>query len=108
MEKTYELGWLPDLIKQIPKTEKIPKTFFEIAGFPRRENVNSNTLAFYLDENEEHGFGRLFFNSLLYLLVKKGAIPNERLDLYETHYTVEREVYGDSKRIDILIKSSEG
>lgn len=103
-----ELDWLKNLFSHFPESPKIRKTIFDIAGFPRWENVNSNTLAFYLDENEEHGFGRLFFNSLLQLLVEKRAIPKDYIELYETNYTVERETYADTKRIDILIKSTEG
>jgi hypothetical protein len=102
-----EFDWLRNLFSGFPEPPKIRKTIFDIAGFPRWENVNSNTLSFYLDENEEHGFGRLFFNSLLQLLIEKNAIAAKSIELYQTDYTVEREFYADTKRIDILLKSTE-
>lgn len=105
-ELSYD--WLNTLLIQLPEPQKARKTIYDIAGFPRWENVNSNTLAFYLDENEEHGFGRLFFNSLLRLLIQNNSIFAEERELFETTYSVEREVYATSKRIDIVIRSTEG
>ncbi|NML23741.1 PD-(D/E)XK nuclease family protein [Pseudoflavitalea sp. G-6-1-2] len=104
---TLQLDWILQLIASLPETKKIRKTIFDIAGFPRWENVNSNTLAFYLDENEEHGFGRLFFDSLLEILIAKGAIEKRDQERYEINYTIERETYADSKRIDIVLRSAE-
>ncbi|WP_144720155.1 PD-(D/E)XK nuclease family protein [Agrococcus jejuensis] len=45
-----------------------PVNVFSVAGFPRRETVASNVLAFLLDPNERHGFGTTFVDALLTLL----------------------------------------
>ena len=57
--------WINKLISELPETSVARKNLIEIAGYPKWENVNSNLLAFYFDEKEEHGFNRLFLNSLL-------------------------------------------
>ncbi len=102
------LDWIEDLINQIPKTSKHRKNLIEIAGYPKWENVNSNLLAFYFDEKEDHEFGRLFFNSLIELYDYK-IEENIELELFETDYSVEREVFTDAGgRIDIVIKEETG
>jgi len=70
--------WLEDLINSLPELPKERRNFFDISGFPSWENVNSNFLAFYLQENEQHNFKKLFFNSLLDCISIK--INGDRLD----------------------------
>lgn len=41
---------------------------FQIAGFPRRETVSSNVLAYFFDPNESHGLKGAFLHALLELL----------------------------------------
>lgn len=60
-EGSLDFSWLTDLVNALPATTKRRKNIIEIAGYPNWENVNSNLLAFYFDENEEHGLSRLFF-----------------------------------------------
>ncbi len=49
----------------------------DVAGFPSRENVCSNILAFYLNPAEEHGLGDLLLTSLFRMfLVEEDDIPS--------------------------------
>jgi hypothetical protein len=41
------------------------RTFMDISGYPRYENVCSNILAFYFHPEEEHGLGDLLLSSFL-------------------------------------------
>lgn len=101
------LTFLPKLLKEIPALPPLPKTLFDIARFPRSENVNSNCLAYYLDEKEDHGLGRLFLDSLMVLAVKEEAgWPAEWRFEPTGDYTVAREESTqDSKRIDLQLRS---
>ena len=101
------LEWLGKLIAVLPRIKKKRKSIYEITGFPYWENVNSNILAFYFDENGEHGFGRLFIQALLSLITSKKIIEEKDQDKYATAFTVEREVMADGKRIDLVIKSKQ-
>jgi hypothetical protein len=92
-----------DKIKEIaatfPKLPKREKSMIEIGGCRNDENVNSHYLAFFFKENEEHGLGRLFFDSLLEVLE---LVARD----FQGKYTVNREVpTKKNNRIDIVIKS---
>lgn len=101
-EIIMNIDWLDDFLRLLPEVSKVRRNFMEIAGFPKWETVNSNLLAFYLDKTAEHGFGDLFFKSLLKL------INQEDNELYKSDYYVEREVYTThGKYIDLVIKSVE-
>ena len=101
-----KLDWIKELISKLPETSIERKNMIAIAGYPKWENVNSNLLAFYLDEEEEHGFQRLFMDSLLDLIDQ--SIEDESIfqrDLFETPFNVERESPTEKGgRIDLLIK----
>ena len=100
--ETLKLDWLEKLVAQFPEKERLRKNLIEIAGYPRREAVNSNLLAFYLDEKEEHRMERLFFESLLEIVreqVPAGSLPD--FELFSTAFTVERE----RDFIDILLQA---
>jgi len=100
------LDWIDELIKQMPETSKYRKNLIEIAGYPSWENVNSNLLAFYLDEKEEHNFGRLFLDSLLDLCEIESDIKLPTRETFDTEFVVSREVSSSlGGRIDIVIKS---
>ncbi len=100
--KDFDVKWLEDLVNSFPELTKNPKNFFDISGFPRRENVNSNLLAFYFDKNEEHGFKTLFIDSLLEIISEQ---KGDSFEIDETDFSVEREVFTNKgNRIDILIK----
>lgn len=93
------LNWLEKFLERLPKKQNTEKSFYEIARFPRRENVISNVMQFYFNE-EEHGFGRLFFDALIECLRKENLISEEEITIYNSTYIVQREF----KNIDILIK----
>lgn len=78
---------MDDLIKrfkELPETKKEDESIFSICGFPHYERVTSNVLAFFLNNQREHGLGNLFIESLLSL----SKIPIEGFDL---NYQVEIE-----------------
>lgn len=89
---------IEDLINQLPPPVYSRKNIIEIAGYPSWENVNSNFLAFYFDEKEQHNFGRTIFLAFLNLLNQKFSLSD---NITEGEYIVERE----TERIDILIHS---
>jgi hypothetical protein len=100
-----KLDWIKNLIDTYPDTPTGRKNFITIAGYPRWETVNSNLLAFYFDEKEEHGFSRLFVNSLCDIYEEKLGVESFRRELLETEFTVEREKPTSSgKKIDLLLK----
>lgn len=73
---------------------------FRIAGFPQREQVSSNTLAWLFDPQGNHGLGALAVETLLALIGRNGATTGE--------VAVDTEVRtDDGKRIDILICMSD-
>ena len=55
---------LLDEFSKVPGRIERPQTFMDIATFPRRENVYSNILRFFLDPNELHGLGTLVLDAL--------------------------------------------
>lgn len=104
MNQAIQLDWLEKLVIHFPEMERPRKNMIEIAGYPSRENVNSNLLAFYLNEKEDHQMGQLFMGSLLELMQEKsenGSLADQ--DLFATTYRVERE----SDFIDILLQAEE-
>jgi len=65
-----------DFLGLIQEFESLPhisksENIFNITGYPHYENVCSNILSFYLNPNNEHGLGNLFFSSffLIRLLI---------------------------------------
>lgn len=95
---------LPDL----PKRPR--KNMYDILGIQNKETINSKILAYFLDPNEEHGFGTLFFDSLLEAL---SASKEDKIELkyYSGEFKVlteEATIYAkgkdqQQKRIDISI-----
>ena len=79
----------------------------DIAGFPNRENVYSNILAFLLDTGKVHGFGTLFIRAILgaYRCHCPEDAPGS--EGVETADSVEREVITDKGRIDILVECAD-
>lgn len=77
------------------------KTFFEIAGFPSRENVFSNILKFYLDTREKHGLGALVIKALLQ------EVKPDVTDADLTTIQIRREVTTTKyNRIDLVIDTN--
>lgn len=98
---------LDQLIRACPDfatPERRPPTLMEIAGYPSRENVYSNILAFFFDSEEAHGFGNLFVHSLIEICQEK---YEDKISTPNTTDSVGREVRTkNGNRIDILIESS--
>lgn len=86
---------------EIPKIERPPKTFLEIAKQPHYENVLSNIYAFYFNYEEEHNLKGLFINSFIELIEKHQ--PHKSLASF-IDFEVHTE-YSTIKggRIDVLI-----
>lgn len=77
-------------------TEVSRPNIFRIAGFPRRETVSSNVLAYYFDPTEDHGLKDMMLKALL------RCIGKETMDVRDT--SVSTEVSTDkANRIDILL-----
>ncbi len=72
-------------------------TFMMVAGFPHREIVWSNILAFFLKDDEVHGFSNLWLKSLLDII--GGNIKIECVDVMREYHT------DKNGRIDILLES---
>ena len=87
-----------------------PRTFMEIAGVPRGENVCSSILAFFIDPEEPHGLGTLVLDALANSGSKNKTFANGRIG---GKVSVECEVFTDKvstdkkKRIDILVQSDD-
>ena len=58
---------IANAINKIPKLTPPRRNIYDILGIRSKELANSNALAFYFNQNEEHGFGDLFLKSLLEL-----------------------------------------
>ena len=93
---------LAEFKKLTPTLQRDPTTL-ELSGYPHRENVYSNILAFFLDPGREHGFGSLFLESLLFVAGYKEqevAIQGgEEVEVNREESTRTR------KRIDLVIST---
>nr|MBA2782473.1 PD-(D/E)XK nuclease family protein [Rubrobacteraceae bacterium] len=94
---------LLDEFKKLPAHVERPQTFMEIAGYPRRENVCSNILKFFMDPEESHGLGTLMLDAL---------VRAARIDVAEgsisSNVSVDRETVTQAgNRIDLLITSDD-
>lgn len=82
----------------LPQRTKQPRSWLEIAGFPNRENVVSNLLAYFFDTNEDHELGDLAIVSLL----AAAKIPIKTV----LQTAVSRELgTTNKKRLDILVET---
>jgi hypothetical protein len=88
------LGKLPKVVNREP-------TFMEIAGYPHFENVCSNILAFYLQPNNNHGFGTLFLDVLATLINEEIVTDGQDVDVRR------EEITKNEKRIDLVIESDD-
>ena len=97
----------------IPKIERKPKTFLEIAKQPHFENVLSNIYAFFFKMHEEHGFKDLFTRSLLSCIEEKVIEKNKDFSSFsdfdiKTEYpTKGLGKYKKRGRVDLLLSNSD-
>jgi len=98
METMYDLLHL-----QQPELPSL--SFFEIGKIEREENIISNYYCFFLENNNRHGLGTIFIDSLVAVLKrKKISIPDVWKDVH-----VKREApAGNRKRIDLLVYDIKG
>lgn len=94
-ENVLSLDWLHAFTDEYPVMAKRRQSIYQIARFPDRELVLSNLLAFYLDPDEDHGFGALFFNSLVELIEEEESDQQEfhREALEGSSFRIHREWY---------------
>lgn len=93
-------SYLSDL--KIPDTYTKPLTFLDISRQPHFENVISNYYAFFLNDQEQHNYHRLFIDSLIELIQEKSSKTFQDFNNYtsETEYSTH-----NNGRIDLLIKN---
>lgn len=77
-------------------TEPTRPNIFRISGFPRRETVSSNVLAYFFDPSEGHGLKDMMLKALLRIIHK------EDMDVSDVSVATE-ESTDKNNRIDILL-----
>lgn len=82
----------------LPLFEPLKPSIFDIAGFPRREVVNSRLLAYYFDREESHGFEEKCLEALLEALKGEYGLNLEKIELKKS-YSVATEWH----KIDVVI-----
>ena len=91
---------------QLPEPESREETIFDIIGAHDKETANSNFLAYYLNPENDHGLGDLFFKSLLDLINKySGNLISSDLS---DDFFVQREASSKNGSVDIKLESNEG
>lgn len=98
-DDTQKYGIFLDEFNNLPKKTPIEKSFISICGFPSREKVSSNILAFFLDTHKEHNLKNLFVKSLLESV---GLNADEYPEDFESETEVPTE---QGKYIDLLLRN---
>lgn len=114
---TKEAALLKAKLPALPKRPR--KNLFDILKIQHREIRNTNILAYFLDPNEEHGFGSLFYDALLEIMVDKVTslqtthphIPFVDISLFDEIKTVRTEEQTNgaietAKSIDIVLEGN--
>lgn len=87
--------------RKIPKKKASEESFISICGFPHREKVASNILAFFFDTSREHNLHDLFVKSLLESM---GLCPED----FPSEFSCETEVHTEKGNfIDLLLTSEQ-
>lgn len=94
-----QIDYLLENLKRFPPLKNRELTFMEVGGYPHFENVCSNILSFYLQPNNEHGFGMLFLDVIAAILGKETIIDGQDIEV------VREELTNKQNRIDLVIKS---
>ncbi|GLR74567.1 PD-(D/E)XK nuclease family protein [Aliivibrio sifiae] len=90
-------------IKNLPKSESAESTIFSIGSKGYYENPTTDILAFFIDDNAEHGLGALVLEALVETLPEN----IRKLDC-SLSSTPEREVVTKAgKRIDLLLEGQQ-
>lgn len=101
---------LDEFKKKCPPKPVYEPTYLEICEYPwgRREEICSRLFAFFFDTRKPHGFGTLFFDTLLKVYQEKYSAEIENFDkkniLYTRSVCVETEKYTEKgNRVDLLL-----
>ena len=98
-EKMFEK--LIEEFQKLPKKRIKEESFISICGFPHREKVASNILAFFFDTSREHNLYDLFVRSLIESI---GLSPED----YPSDFSSETEVYTKKGNyIDLLLRNDQ-
>lgn len=87
-------------LKKLPPLQRRQQTFMEIAGYPHFENSCSNILQFYLNPNNEHGFGTLLLDSLATLINADLVTDEQSIEVRREELTARR------NRLDLIVESN--
>ena len=98
MDKLIEL--LEMFKPLVGSKQQSEQTLMQISGYPRRENVYSSLLCFFLDTEKEHGFRDLFVRSLLECTSQ--AVTNRK---YHTEYVDTECQTEKNNRVDIVFET---
>lgn len=96
-----DIDLITDLLDKQPHLPAPKRTLFDITGIRDREYSISQVIAFFLDPEEEHGFGPLFLDALIDLVAAKQ--PAHGIDTTAT-ISVDTEWSTRKGRIDILVQ----
>lgn len=103
---TAQLDEYREILKTYTPKPPREKNIFSIGGRGHYENPISDVLAFFLDDTEDHKFGRLFIDSLIDCIPDLPDASVNPIINTDFGFTVNREKYtGNNNRIDILIES---
>lgn len=97
------LETLSDRLRALDDSEPSPRTLFDVAGISRSESAWQYTLAYFLDPNEQHGFGSTILETFLTLVEEQ---PNSSFEFYEYNLEdiqIQVEASGDAGRPDIVL-----
>jgi hypothetical protein len=105
-----EFNKLLDEFKKFPPKPVYEPTYLELCKYPwnRLEEICSRLFAFFFDTRNPHGFGTLFFDTLLEVYQEKYSAIIDELGkkniLYTRSVCAETEKYTEmGKRIDLLL-----
>ena len=103
-----EFKKLLDVFKTFPPKPIYEPTYLELCEYPwnRREEICSRLFAFFFDSRNPHGFGTLFFDTLLEVYQEKYTEGDIMKFRFPKKIIAETEVFTDNhKRIDILLST---
>lgn len=100
-DKTENYEILLSEFAKLPPQKTREESFISICGFPSREKVSSNILAFFLDTHKEHNLKNLFVKSLL------ESVGLNAEDYPEDFESKTEECTNNGKYIDLLLRSEQ-
>ena len=112
-KQVAEFKKLLDKFKGVPPKPVYEPTYLELCEYPwnRREEICSRLFAFFFDSRNPHGFGSLFFDTLLEVYQEK-YYEHKISDIVRyrspKEIRAETEIWTENnKRIDLLVSSDQ-